>query len=45
MDEIATYLLGGVIGIKNSYLESKLLGNMTSSSSEKEAGNFSTLHS
>ncbi|MDY6276787.1 MAG: hypothetical protein SPL75_04900 [Bacilli bacterium] len=40
LDEIATYLLGGVIGIKSSYLESKLLGNMTSSSSEKEAGNF-----
>lgn len=40
LDDIATYLLGGVIGIKNSYLESKLLGNMTSSSSEKEAGNF-----
>lgn len=40
IDEIATYLLGGVIGIKNSYLESELLGNTTSSSSEKEAGNF-----
>ncbi len=40
LDDIATYLLGGVIGIKSSYLESKLLGSATSSSSEKEAGDF-----
>ncbi len=40
LDNIATYLLGGVIGIKSSYLNSKLLGNMSSSSSETPAGNF-----
>ena len=40
LDNIATYLLGGVIGIKSSYLSSSLLGNTSSSSSETAAGDF-----
>lgn len=40
LDEIARYLLGGVIGIKNAYLDSDLLGGSSSSSSETAAGDF-----
>lgn len=40
LDNIARYLLGGVIGIKSSYLDSDLLGGSSSSSSETAAGNF-----
>ena len=40
LDNIARYLLGGVIGIKSSYLDSDLLGGSSSSSSETAAGDF-----
>ena len=40
IDNIARYLLGGVIGIKSSYLDSNLLGASSSSSSETAAGDF-----
>ena len=39
LDQIATYLLSGMIGIKESAVNS-ILGSSTTSSSEKEAGDF-----
>ena len=39
MDQITTYLLGGMLGLKDSIISS-IVGSDSSSSSEKEAGDF-----